>query len=82
VQEAEKLAEAVSADPNSSPSKKKRAKEAKKLEKKVKLALEQGRIEDDIKGIKMDKVISKASTKQAMIARVSGIQNMSTLTPY
>lgn len=58
-------------DPNPSTSKKKRVKEAKKLETRVKLALEEGRIEDDIKGVKMDKVFSKASTKQAMIARVS-----------
>lgn len=50
-------------------SKKKRAKEARKLEVKVKQALEEGRIEEDIKGVKMEKVFSKASTKQAMIAR-------------
>jgi len=81
-QEAEKLAEAVSADPNPSTSKKKRAKEAKKLERKVKLALEEGRIEEDIKGIKLDKVVSKASTKQAMIARVSGIRDAIILTTY
>jgi ubiquitin carboxyl-terminal hydrolase 1 len=70
-QEADKLAEALNADLSPSASKKRRAKEAKKLEMKVKLALEEGRIEDDIKGVKMDKVFSKASTKQAMIARVS-----------
>ena len=70
-QEAERLAEAMNADPDASMSKKRRVKEAKKLETKVKLALEEGRIEDDIKGVKMDKVFSKASTKQAMIARVS-----------
>lgn len=69
--EADKLAEAMNADPNPSASKKKRAKEARKLETKVKLALEEGRIEEDIKGVKMEKVFSKASTKQAMIARVS-----------
>jgi ubiquitin carboxyl-terminal hydrolase 1 len=61
----------MNTDPNPSTSKKKRVKEAKKLETRVKLALEEGRIEDDIKGVKMDKVFSKASTKQAMIARVS-----------
>ena len=37
----------------------------------MKLALEDGRIEEDVKGVRMDKVFSKASTKQAMIARVS-----------
>jgi ubiquitin carboxyl-terminal hydrolase 1 len=68
-QEAERLAEAMNADPDASMSKKRRVKEAKKLETKIKLALEEGRIEDDIKGVKMDKVFSKASTKQAMIAR-------------
>ncbi|KIM76341.1 hypothetical protein PILCRDRAFT_98727 [Piloderma croceum F 1598] len=67
--EAEKLAEALRADPNPSTSKKKRAKEAGKLERRLKLALEEGRIEEDIKGVRMDKVVSKASTKQAMIAR-------------
>jgi ubiquitin carboxyl-terminal hydrolase 1 len=65
------LAEALRADPSPSTSKKKRAREAGKLERKVKLALEEGRIEEDVKGVKMDKVVSKASTKQAMIARVS-----------
>lgn len=70
-QEAERLAEALNADPAPSSSKKKRAKDAKKLETKVQMALAEGRIEDDIKGVKMEKVFSKASTKQAMIARVS-----------
>ncbi|KAF7969923.1 hypothetical protein HWV62_25524 [Athelia sp. TMB] len=67
--EATRLADAVDSDPSASVSKKKRAKEARKLEVKVKQALEEGRIEDDIKGIKMEKVFSKASTKQAMVAR-------------
>ena len=40
---------------------------------KVKLALDEGRIEDEIKGLKMEKVFSRASTKQAMIARVCSI---------
>lgn len=69
--EAEKVTEAVGADPDASQSKKKRAREARRLEAKVKAALEEGRIEEDIKGVKMEKVFSKASTKQAMIARVS-----------
>ncbi|KZP21563.1 cysteine proteinase [Athelia psychrophila] len=67
--EAARLADIVDSEPNPSVSKKKRAKEARKLETKVKQALEDGRIEDDIKGVKMDKVFSKASTKQAMVAR-------------
>lgn len=69
--EAEKVTEAVGADPDASQSKKKRAREARRLEAKVKAAIEEGRIEEDIKGVKMEKVFSKASTKQAMIARVS-----------
>lgn len=70
-QEAEKLAETLTSDPNPSTSKKRRVREAKKLEMKVQSALDEGRIEDDIKGVKMEKVFSKASTKQAMVARVS-----------
>lgn len=69
--EAERLSEAVAADEHVSQSKKKRSREAKKLAAKVGNALEEGRIEEDIKGVKMEKVFSKASTKQAMIARVS-----------
>jgi ubiquitin carboxyl-terminal hydrolase 1 len=69
-QEADRLAAAVSADPNVSVSKKKRAKDARKLEMKVQNALEHGRIEEDIKGVKLERVFSRASTKQAMIARV------------
>jgi len=70
-QEADRLAAAVNADPNVSASKKKRAKDARKLEIKVQTALEHSRLEEDIKGVKLEKVFSKASTKQAMIARVS-----------
>ncbi|EPQ58915.1 cysteine proteinase [Gloeophyllum trabeum ATCC 11539] len=68
-QEAERLTEAASHDENPSSSKKKRAREARKLESRVKAALEQGKIEEDIRGVKMEKVFSRASTKQAMIAR-------------
>lgn len=70
-QEAQRLTELADSDPSASSSKKKRAREARKLATRVKEALEQGRIEDDIKGVKMEKVFSKLSTKQAMIARVS-----------
>ncbi|KAH9173359.1 hypothetical protein EDB89DRAFT_723307 [Lactarius sanguifluus] len=35
----------------------------------LKAALDEGRIEEDIKGVKMEKVFSRASTKQAMVAR-------------
>lgn len=70
-QEAQRLTELADSDLSASSSKKKRAREARKLATRVKEALEQGRIEDDIKGVKMEKVFSKLSTKQAMIARVS-----------
>lgn len=68
--EAEKLTEAAKGDQDPSASKKKRAREARKLAARVKAALDNGRIEEDIKGVKMEKVFSRASTKQAMIARV------------
>jgi len=54
-----------------SQSKKKRVREAKRLAGRLKTALEEGRIEEDIKGVKIEKVFSRASTKQAMVARVS-----------
>ncbi|KII94694.1 hypothetical protein PLICRDRAFT_188544 [Plicaturopsis crispa FD-325 SS-3] len=66
--EAQRLSEAALAD-GTSTSKKRRAREARRLEARVKEALDQGRIEDELKGIKMEKVFSAASTKQAMIAR-------------
>ncbi|KAF6748919.1 hypothetical protein DFP72DRAFT_914961 [Ephemerocybe angulata] len=52
-----------------SSSKKKRLKEVRKMEARVKTALQEGRIEDDLKDVRMEKVFSPASTKQAMIAR-------------
>ncbi|KAH9927275.1 uncharacterized protein B0H18DRAFT_1003829 [Fomitopsis serialis] len=67
--EAEKLTELANADQDPTASKKKRAREARKLVARVKAALDDGRIEEDIKGVKMEKVFSRASTKQAMIAR-------------
>ena len=68
-EEAERLTAA--SDPSSSQSKKKRARDARKFEARVKAALDEGRIEEDIKGVKMERIFSRASTKQAMIARVS-----------
>ncbi|KAI0070591.1 cysteine proteinase [Panus rudis PR-1116 ss-1] len=67
-QEAKHLTEASSGS-EASASKKKRAREARKLEARLRQAIEEGRIEEDIKGVQMEKVFSKASTKQAMIAR-------------
>lgn len=74
--EAEKLTELAHGDQDPSASKKKRAREARKLAARVKVALDDGRIEEDIKGVRMEKVFSRASTKQAMIARV---RTMSTI---
>lgn len=54
-----------------SVSKKRRARETRKLVARVEKALEEGRVEEDIKGVKVERVFSKVSTKQAMIARVS-----------
>jgi len=58
-----------------SNSKKKRYRDVKKMEEKVKVALAEGRIEDEsyLEGVRIEKVVSPASTKQAMIARVSVI---------
>ncbi|KAI0298831.1 hypothetical protein BC826DRAFT_996827 [Russula brevipes] len=52
-----------------SQSKKKRVREARRFATRLKTALEEGRIEEDIKGVKVEKVFSRASTKQAMVAR-------------
>ncbi|KAH8096636.1 hypothetical protein BXZ70DRAFT_945473 [Cristinia sonorae] len=68
VYEADKLTRAASVA-DASSSKKRRAREARSMEAKVKLALEEGRIEEEIKGLQMEKVFSRVSTKQAMIAR-------------
>lgn len=65
----EEEAEKLSQD-DASASKKKRAREARKLASRVKAALAEGRIEEEIKGVKLEKVFSRESTKQAMIARV------------
>jgi ubiquitin carboxyl-terminal hydrolase 1 len=70
LQEADRLTALTAADPNASSSRKKRARDARKLEARIKVALEEGRLEDDIPGIKMEKIYSAESTKQAMIARV------------
>ncbi|KAL0576964.1 ubiquitin-specific protease ubp1, partial [Marasmius crinis-equi] len=61
--------ETLSKVENPSTSKKKRLKDVKKMEAKVKAAIEEGRIEDDIPEVRMEKVFSAMSTKQAMIAR-------------
>ncbi|KAH9854972.1 hypothetical protein C2E23DRAFT_883512 [Lenzites betulinus] len=68
-QEADRLTEASQTSNDPSSSKKKRARDARKLATRVKAAIDEGRIEEDLKGVKMEKVFSRASTKQSMIAR-------------
>ncbi|OJT09507.1 Ubiquitin carboxyl-terminal hydrolase 16 [Trametes pubescens] len=68
-QEAERLTEAAQASNNPSSSKKKRARDTRKLMSRVKAAIDEGRIEEDIAGVKTEKVFSRASTKQSMVAR-------------
>jgi ubiquitin carboxyl-terminal hydrolase 1 len=68
--DAERLEKLVSSDAQATISKKRKAKEARKLEAKLRASLDHGRLEEDVKGVKLDKVLSRASTKQAMIARV------------
>lgn len=70
--EADKATDAAKEE-NASSSKKRRARESRKLEARVKAALDEGRIEEDLKDVKMEKVFSKVSTKQAMVARVRGV---------
>ena len=70
-QDAERLTAEAAKSSSVSQSKKKRLREVKRLALRVKTALDEGRVEEDIKGIKVEKVFSRASTKQAMVARVS-----------
>ncbi|PIL37498.1 hypothetical protein GSI_01192 [Ganoderma sinense ZZ0214-1] len=67
--EASRTTEAAAATHDPTSSKKKRARDSRKLLARVKAALDEGRIEEDIKGVKLEKVFSRASTKQSMIAR-------------
>ena len=67
------MAALIAIESNPSSSKKKRARDVRKLENRVRLAIEEGRIEEDIPGVKLEKVYSKESTKQVMIARVSAL---------
>ena len=69
--EYQRITALMTIESNPSSSKTKRAQEARKLEARVKAAIEEGRIEDDIPGVRLEKVYSKESTKQVMIARVS-----------
>ena len=75
VERADRLAaENVNADgerAKESASRKRRMREARKFEARVRAALEDGRIEEDIKGVTLERVVSPRSTKHTMIARVS-----------
>lgn len=69
-EETERLEASAKKDGSSlSASKKKRLREARKLEARVKSAIDEWRIEDNVKDVTMERVFSKVSTKQAMIAR-------------
>ncbi|KAF4619749.1 hypothetical protein D9613_004839 [Agrocybe pediades] len=74
----ESILASSSSMPSSSPtkskpsaSKKKRYKEVKKMEQRIREVISEGRIEEEalVEGIRLEKTISPASTKQAMIAR-------------
>ncbi|KAF8312666.1 cysteine proteinase, partial [Clavulina sp. PMI_390] len=61
--------EPSSADTPVSQSRKKRIKETKKLQSRVAALIKEGRIEEDVKGLKIERTLSRASTKQVMLAR-------------
>ncbi|KAK0207056.1 hypothetical protein DFS33DRAFT_1382136 [Desarmillaria ectypa] len=69
MQEVKTLVEATKPEKKPSASKKRRLKDVRKMEARVKAALDEGRIEDELKDIRVEKVFSSMSTKQAMIAR-------------
>ena len=75
VQKFESLAaENVTADgekAKDSAGRRRRIRDARKFEARVSAALEDGRIEEDIKGVTLERVVSPRSTKHTMIARVS-----------
>jgi len=68
--EAERMTALMTIESNPSPSRRARVRDARRLEARVKAAIEEGRIEEDIPGVKLEKVYSRESTKQVMIARV------------
>ncbi|KAF9238795.1 hypothetical protein BU15DRAFT_88241 [Melanogaster broomeanus] len=55
VQEADRLANIVSADPQATISRKRKAKDARKLEQRMRSSLEHGRMEEDVKGVRLEK---------------------------
>ncbi|KAH0588114.1 hypothetical protein H2248_006835 [Termitomyces sp. 'cryptogamus'] len=69
IDEVQILEEATRPEANPSASKKKRLRDVRKMQRRVHAALEEGRIEDNLPDVRIERVMSKASTKQAMIAR-------------
>lgn len=65
------MAALISTDSHATSSRTRLFTETRNLEARVKAAITDGRIEEDIPGLKLKKVYSKESTKQVMIARVS-----------
>ncbi|TFK68489.1 cysteine proteinase [Pluteus cervinus] len=63
------LEEATRPEANPTNSKKRRLAMVRKLKSRVEAALQETRIEDDLKDVRLEKVYSLLSTKQAMIAR-------------
>jgi ubiquitin carboxyl-terminal hydrolase 1 len=57
--------------PKPSTSKRKREREVRRHEELVRKALSDRKVEEEIKGLKLEKVYSRRSTKQVMIARAS-----------
>lgn len=64
-----KLEHETGPDMKASASKRDRLRKVRRMEARVRKAREEERIEDDLKDVRMEKVVSPASTKQAMIAR-------------
>ena len=60
----------LSEDPKPTNSRKKHLRELKRHANRVEIALKERREEEDIKDLKLTRVFSRASTKQAMVARV------------
>jgi hypothetical protein len=63
-------AKRLSSDPNPSNSRKKTLRDTRRHISRVEALLKENRVEEDVKGLKMTRVFSRASTKQAMVARV------------
>ncbi|EKM79828.1 hypothetical protein AGABI1DRAFT_106184 [Agaricus bisporus var. burnettii JB137-S8] len=68
-QDIKKLEHELQSQTKPSNSKKERLKKVRKMEAKVRTAIQEERIEEDLKDVRMEKVFSPLSTKQAMIAR-------------